>query len=502
MEEPPWQNRDDKNGSDETAAAVVAAAAAASTTGEIRFKDDDSFREDLTRLLYQPWPRSEEAIESSLSVIPWKILIVQETTSTTTDNHKKPSEATATIETASSSAKSATNTKPSLSLSSLAESKVSFPSISYLDLRRKQNLCFADDQCSKAQQNLDKGSPSTARAAWKQALELVPDHLPSLIGYGRFLLQSGKLQQSMELVNEALTIDPKHSLAQTLLSDLLETRHQTHQHRPYVANAMPHYDLLPNHQRNEKNNSNNKSKSNNPIALTTRKSSAYQDALLERQLLASPPRRDDSNPEGDLSLVYSDHGTDELSLSQSERNHRKKKDRRHRDHKDRRQKKRRRKEHRKRHNQKRHSRRCKYYSSDDDGSYDGSSSDEDSSSHFSTRTKDSSWSRRSAVSTRYSVPKQESSVKIPKKQEIDDETNHSEKSHETKRARENEDESNDDEGSSVSKRHRKRKRKKRRHDERSHKREPRTKKESSRKRRHHRKRYKRTKNDSDSSSSR
>lgn len=500
MEEPPRQNRDDKNGSDETAAAA--------TPGEIRFMDDTSFSEDLTRILYQPWPRSEEAIESSLSVIPWKILLLQETTSTTTCNHKTSSEEATT---ASSSAKTADNTKlsPSIALSPLAALEVSFPSISYLDLRRKQNLCFADDQCSKAQQNLDKGSPSAARAAWKQALELVPDHLPSLVGYGRFLLQIGKLKQSMELVNEALTIDPKHSLAETLLSELLEIRHQTHQHRPYVTNTMPHYNLLPNHQRDDKNNNKSKSKPNNPIALTTRKSSAYQDALLERQLLASPPSRDDlavadSNPERDLSLVHSDPGTDELSLSQSERNHRKKnkKDRRHRDHKDRRQKKRRRKEHRKRHHRKRHSRRSKYYSSDDDGSYDGSSSDEDSSSRFSSRSKDSSRSRRSAVSTRHSVPKQESSLMIPKKQDSDDETNHSENPHEAKRARENEDESDDDEGSSVSKRHRKRNRKKKRLDERSHKREPRTKKESSRKRRHHRKRHKRTKNDSASSSSR
>jgi tetratricopeptide (TPR) repeat protein len=500
MEDPPRRNRDNKNGSDETAAA--AAAAASTTPGEDRLVDDASFREDITRLLYRPWPHSEEAIESSLSVIPWKILLRQDTSSSSSTNRKPPAEVTRTT---SSFIKTANNTKPSpTALSPLPASKVSFPSISYLDLRRKQNLCFADDQCSKAQQNLDKGSSSAARASWKQALELVPDHLLSLVGYGKFLLQIGRIEQAEELLNEALTIDPKHFLAQTLLSELSETRHQTHWHRPYVAKTMPHYHLLPNHQWDKYNN-----KFNNPIALTTRKSSAYQDALLERQLLASPPRMDDSaviasNSEGGLSLVHSDRETDELSLQQRERNRKnKKKERRHRKHKDRRQKKRKRKEHRESQHRKRHSRRSKYYSSNDD-SYDDSSS-EDSSSRSSSRSKDSSRSRLSAVSTRHSIPKQESSLVIPKKQD-DDETNHS-KPHEEKRARENEDETDrdeidDDEGSLVSKRRRKRQRRKKRHDERSHKREPRTKKESSRKRRHHRKRRKRTKNDSTSSSSR
>mmetsp|Transcript_22260 Transcript_22260/g.55126 ORF Transcript_22260/g.55126 Transcript_22260/m.55126 type:complete len:317 (+) Transcript_22260:254-1204(+) len=199
--------------------------------------DSESFRQDLSRLLYRPQPRLEEAIESSLSVIPWELCLKDETSSSALQ----------------AAAAVSNDSKPA------ANQALSFPSTSYLDLRRHQNLKFADDQCSKA-------NPS----AWKQALQLVPDHVPSLVGYGKFCLQNNKLEQAEQLLKDALSMDPNHSLARRLLSELNEKRHQTNRHKPYTAASR-----LPNHVTSKPN-------------LKTRESSAYQDALLERQLLASP----------------------------------------------------------------------------------------------------------------------------------------------------------------------------------------------------------------------
>ena len=113
----------------------------------------ESLRGQLARLMYGPQPQlPEEPIESSLPFIPWKIRMVEDQTNhsnNTTDNHtKNPSERTA------SSHKEAKES---------ANSLVSFPAFSYLDLRRIQNLSFADTQAVKAQQELDDGNIAEAR---------------------------------------------------------------------------------------------------------------------------------------------------------------------------------------------------------------------------------------------------------------------------------------------------------------------------------------------------
>ena len=231
--------------------------------------DSESFRKDLSLLLYRPQqPRLDEAIESSLSVIPWNLCLEDESSSS-----------------AFQQAEPLSNFSKPTTIQAL-----SFPSASYLDLRRNQNLKFADDQSSKA-------NPS----AWKQALQLVPDHIPSLVGYGNFFLQNNKLEQAEKLLKDALSMDPNHSLARRLLSELNEKRHQTNRHQPYTTTAS----RLPNHITSKPN-------------LKTRESSAYQDALLERQLLASPRDDRSTNEEEEESLDRKHH-------KKSRRHHKKRK---------------------------------------------------------------------------------------------------------------------------------------------------------------------------------
>lgn len=235
--------------------------------------DGESFRKDLSRLLYRPQPRLDENIESSLSIIPWKLRLLQDETSSSA-------------------------TAPNDSGDSKEAKALSFPSASYLDLRRHQNLKFADDQCSKA-------NPS----AWKQALQLVPDHVPSLVGYGKFCLANAQLEQAEKLFEDALSIDPNHSLARRLLSELSEKRHEKNRHQPYTTTTR---------------HANNFQTSTKPN-LKTRESSAYQDALLERQLLASP--KDDGSEQ---QQQQEEESLDRKHHKKSRRHHKRKKERKRR----------------------------------------------------------------------------------------------------------------------------------------------------------------------------
>lgn len=294
--------------------------------------DGSSFRGELSRLLYRPLPRSDrKAIESSLSVIPWKLILIGDDNDNENDekiiSSSINSNTTATI---ASHTQGATNNEkdkgfppgPAAAGGAALQATQSlhssrdrnFPSISYLDLRRNQNLQFAKDRCRIAGEKLKAGNPDAARASWKQALELVPDHLASLVGYGAFLAETGKIGHAQTILEQALAIDPGNSTAERFLLELSEirTRQRLGLSRPYSKN----------HQAFDPTTNNNK------MSLSARESSAYQDALLERKLMASDSP--EQQQQGDDPLAREEHeSTDDETQNRSKRNRSRKKEDRH-----------------------------------------------------------------------------------------------------------------------------------------------------------------------------
>ncbi len=313
MEKPPGRNTE--NGSEREASASFPP----TTNG-----GGESLRSELSRLLYRPLPVSQSeklrTDESSLSVLPWKI------------DCKMPK----TID------------------SSGTRKSLHFPAVSYLDLRRLQNTSYADSQCIKAQAELEIQQSNPVKF-WKQALQLVPDHLPSLVAYARYLLDCGKLEASEDLLQQAVAINPKLTVVQELRSDVARLR-QLRSQRQIVLSKVPfaNHGIVTSSSSTANNN------------LTARESSAYQDALMERQLLDSPKGTNDNLATEEDSESYREKPSKE---DRKRKKHRKDRDRRKRKRKERRRHKRRKRHRRRRHDSSDESSRS---SSEDDGASYGS----------------------------------------------------------------------------------------------------------------------------------
>ena len=457
MEDTPRENRVNNNGSDEDLATA---------------EGEESHREELLRLMYKPRPRyqheGEAPIESFLSVIPYTVLLKQDDPGS---NAKTATTATSTSTSTSTDQKSSTGEIPSTKTSnnsdhgptdveraarSPATKASGFASVSYLDLRRNQNILFCDRKSSEAEKALSskgyRDGHVDAKDAWQEALTLVPDHLPSLLGLGKLRSDIGRLSAGEVLLRRALVIDPENSKARTYLTELEERK------RAEKIRKGPQRERL----------------STNNKALTARESSAYQDALLERRLLASPPREDPNDSPDDSRDSSPLLSRDRRSTKSSDR--RRLREDRRRKHRKRRRDGKRRKDHRKR-DRKRPSRRSRRtYSSDDDDDDD----DDDSQD-----TGDSSSPDDFSPS---------SSSPSPASCSNDDNASRSLLAGENR----------DDASVASKRRHRKRKRRKQRHREHAHRsrRSPRrssTKKSSSRRKRshhHEKERQKRSKTDS------
>jgi hypothetical protein len=217
-------------------------------------------RQELARRLYCPEPKvnaveEEESrgIESSLSAFPWKLRCNPESIDKGLD-------------------------ETTLSTSS------AFLPVSYLELRRQQNIAFADEKYKEATSLLAASSSTLdfkrVETIFQQALELVPDHLDSLIGYGKLLVRSRThWHKAQRIFQDAVDVDPNNVTAQQYLSSidktiLMENNQQQQQQRESIA-VRPTLLLK-------------KGKS-----LTARDSSAYQDALTERNLTMEQEQQQD-----------------------------------------------------------------------------------------------------------------------------------------------------------------------------------------------------------------
>ena len=277
---------------------------------------------DLAQRLYCPEPRVDQvetSIESSLSHIPWTVELDEGNSgSMPASNTGTPSQSVPEVD------------------SKLAPAASSLP-ISYLELRRQQNIAFADKKAAEA---TEAGllQHAQAEALFKQALNLVADHVPSLVGYGKLLIKMGRLKQAQRYLEEALEVEPNHKTA-LLYKKSIE---QTFRQKPRNSLTSNDGSLL--------------SSGKKRRDLQMRESSAFQDALLERNLAMEGGAAVEND--GHVVTETGNRDDDSDSYDSDEEDRRRRKRRRHK--KDRKRKKKKKK--------RKHKRRYDSSSSESEGS--------------------------------------------------------------------------------------------------------------------------------------
>jgi tetratricopeptide (TPR) repeat protein len=158
-------------------------------------------------------------------------------------------------------------------------SSSSFPTFSYLDLRRQQNTAWATDRLTEGNAILFE-DPRKAENLYKQGLDLVPDHVELLVGYGKLLAQTKRRPLALAKFLRALEVDPSCISAK-------ENLERVRQHEILL-----------------------RQESRKVAAPVLRESSAFQDVLLERSLAQEAP-------------VEEEHKFTEEELREDERKHKK-----------------------------------------------------------------------------------------------------------------------------------------------------------------------------------
>lgn len=185
--------------------------------------------EDLARRLHCPIDLLPEKPETSLSHIPW---ILEQVGPTGTKIDKSNAD----------SKEEQQDTSPS------------FPAISYLDLRRRQNMAWANDRLQEGNKEI-YSNPTKAETLYQQGLDMIPDHVDLLVAFGKLLANTKRRLSAISKFQRALELEPDHAGAMEQLKKV-----QLQQ------------SLLV--RKEGKRN-------NLPVA---RESSAYQDVLMERSL--------------------------------------------------------------------------------------------------------------------------------------------------------------------------------------------------------------------------
>lgn len=224
-----------------------------------------SLLEELSQRLYRPDPRVNQveehvSIESTLSNFPCEIEVLGRAPAQQVAVNLAPAGAAAAV-------------------------SASFPS--YLDLRRQQNVAYAQEKTLEASMLIQTlGRPGSLdydrnlqsiETLLQQALELVPDHLETLLAYANLLVDANKnAAKTKRLLNDALDVDPNNNDVKRLEARLNQ---QPQDRRLQILNRQgpPQAPLVVSHQRK---------RGTSTLQLTARESSAYQDALTERNLLA------------------------------------------------------------------------------------------------------------------------------------------------------------------------------------------------------------------------
>lgn len=344
---------DEEDASSKPSSSLAAEAAALSSSSS-----SSSFLREFAKRLYCPDPQVSKVASTStpqenLSYIPWQLQFQFDNNGSSDTNNMSSSTTEAGV--------------------SAAATTTSFLPYSYLDLRRQQNVAFADQKCRQAisaqRRRLDHPTEA-ACSLFRQALELVPDHVDALLGLGKLLFQSGQLAEARRAFEDILDhVDSEHEVALRYLHSVNQTILQRQPQQPPKTPALF-------------------SSKQGKGLLTTRDSSAFQDALLERNLALEDEDNhnnnsdaingnghkkentgDESDDDEDGDSSTDDDG-DESSYSRDRRRRRTKRKWRKKEKKRKKRRKRKKKD-------KKRKRRRRSYSSNDNSSDEGSDEDED-----------------------------------------------------------------------------------------------------------------------------
>ena len=151
-------------------------------------------------------PILKKSNDSSLSYVPWKLVTKE-------------------------SSNSAANDKTTVDF---------FPTYSYLDLRRKQNLSWADSRHEEGEK-WAYINEAKAEKLFLEGLDLIPDHVNILISYGKLLVRKGATATTMddwdlaeEKYKRVLNLEPGNQTAKSLLK-LLGAKRRSRQTQPTDA---------------------------------------------------------------------------------------------------------------------------------------------------------------------------------------------------------------------------------------------------------------------------
>ncbi|GKY98837.1 hypothetical protein MPSEU_000839700 [Mayamaea pseudoterrestris] len=116
------------------------------------------------------------------------------------------------------------------------QAPAAYPNIHYLDLRRLQNIQWADQRLHDGiklatQQPQTHDAYAKARSAYQQGLDLVPDHVDLLVALGALQANHGKHSDALHNLQRALDLDPKHVNANAYLREVQAAADRQRQHR-------------------------------------------------------------------------------------------------------------------------------------------------------------------------------------------------------------------------------------------------------------------------------
>ena len=98
---------------------------------------------------------------------------------------------------------------------------------SFLDLRRHQNVTWADERLVEGiAHSKSPHQHHRAEASYQKGLEIVPDHTDLLTAYGAWLANQGRTAEALDKLERALRVDPHHGNAQKYRRAILEHLHR------------------------------------------------------------------------------------------------------------------------------------------------------------------------------------------------------------------------------------------------------------------------------------
>ncbi|KAL3940152.1 MAG: hypothetical protein SGBAC_005246 [Bacillariaceae sp.] len=174
--------------------------------------------------------KTNDAPESSLSYIPWRLRMMEESCEKGETNGETDGD------------------KPSVD--SPTEDDLVFPSSTYLDLRRQQNNSWASDRLKEGNEVLFI-NPNKAETKFLEGLDLVPDHADLLTAYAKFLMMNNDFAAAETKLKHALETDPDHKLAQKTQLELVRKKEgrirmgqQQQQQQQQILQDAPKSDFL------------------------------------------------------------------------------------------------------------------------------------------------------------------------------------------------------------------------------------------------------------------